>query len=120
MQTCSAAGVSKTTYACIVQADESPTKRMEGTLHEDREDHIAGKGINSLNHYNLVRKFIPMPQAMKIPEAKAAVEKEWGKLEKIPAWQLTKVRNKGENSQIVDVYSYNVKKGYSYLYMWMT
>ena len=26
--------------------------------------------------------------------AKAAGDKEWGKLEKIPAWQLTKVRNK--------------------------
>ena len=33
---------------------------------------------------------------MKIPAAKAAVEKEWGKLEKIPAWHLTKVRNKKE------------------------
>ena len=46
------------------------------------EDHISGKGDNSLKHYNLVRKFIPMPQAMKIPAAKAAVEKEWEKLEK--------------------------------------
>ena len=40
------------------------------------EDHIAGKGENSLQHYNLVHKFIPMPQAMKIPAAKAAVDKE--------------------------------------------
>ena len=37
-----------------------------------------------------------MPQAMKIPEAKAAVDKEWEKLEKIPAWNLTKVRSKKE------------------------
>ena len=37
-----------------------------------------------------------MPQALKIPDAKAVVEKEWEKLEKIPAWQLTKVRNKKE------------------------
>ena len=36
----------------------------------------------------------PVPKIMKIPEAKAAVEKGWEKLEKIPAWQLTKVRNK--------------------------
>ena len=41
-------------------------------------------------------KFIPMPQAMKIPAAKAAVDKEWEKLEKIPAWNLTKVRSKSE------------------------
>ena len=37
-----------------------------------------------------------MPQAFKIPDAKAAVEKEWEELEKIPAWQLTRVRNKKE------------------------
>ena len=37
-----------------------------------------------------------MPQAMKIHAAKAAVDKEWEKLEKIPAWNLTKVRTKKE------------------------
>ena len=61
---------------------------MEGTPHRYREDHIAGKGTNSLSHYSLVHKFIPTPQAMKIPDGK--------KLEKILAWQLTKVRNKKE------------------------
>ena len=44
--------------------------------------HVAGKGDNSLQHYNLVHKFIPVPQAMKIPAAKAAVDKEWGKIGK--------------------------------------
>ena len=33
---------------------------------------------------------------MKISAAEAAVDKEWEKLEKIPAWDLTKVRNKSE------------------------
>ena len=60
------------------------------------QDHIAGKGENSLQHYNLVHKFILMPQAMKIPAAKAAVDKEWEKLEKISAWNMTKVRSKKE------------------------
>ena len=36
--------------------------------------------IHSLQHYNLVHKFIPMPQAMKVPAAKAAVDNEWEKL----------------------------------------
>ena len=54
------------------------------------------KRDNSMQHYNLVHKFIPMPQAMKIPAAKAAVDKEWEKLEKMPAWDITKVRNKSE------------------------
>ena len=57
---------------------------------------LQEKGDNSLQHYNLVHKFIPLPQAMKIPAAKAAVDKDWEKLEKIPAWNLTKVRSKSE------------------------
>ena len=37
-----------------------------------------------------------MPQAVKIPAAKAAVDKEWEQLEKISAWNLTKVQSKDE------------------------
>ena len=44
-------------------------------------------------HHDLVHKFIPVPQAMNIPDAKAAVDKEWEKLEKMPAWQLDKVKS---------------------------
>ena len=45
---------------------------MEGSPHKNHEDHIEGKGMNSLNRYILVHLFIPMLQAMKIPDAKAA------------------------------------------------
>ena len=48
---------------------------MERAVHKHHEDHITAKGMNSLNHKNLVHKGIPMPQALKIPKAKAAVEK---------------------------------------------
>ena len=37
-----------------------------------------------------------MPQTMKIPDAKAAVDKEWEKLEQLPAWQMTNVKSKIE------------------------
>ena len=60
METCSVEKKCKTTYASVVEADESTRKRMEGSLHKDREDHIAGKGMNSLSRYNLVHKLIPM------------------------------------------------------------
>ena len=66
----------KTRLACILEADESTRLRMVKSLPNHHEDHIAGKGENSLQHYNLVHKFIPMPQAIKIPAAKAAVDKE--------------------------------------------
>ena len=86
----------KTKLACILEADESTRLRMRNSIPHHHEDHIAGKGENSSQHYNLVHKFIPMPQAMKIPAAKAAVDKEWEKLEKNSAWNLTKVRSKSE------------------------
>ena len=92
-ETCRNPDAPKTKYACFVEADE---ERLEGTLHKDHEDHTAGEGINSSNHYNLVHKFIPMPKAMKIPDAKGPVDQKCENLWKIPAWRLTKVRNKQE------------------------
>ena len=86
----------KSKLACILEASESTRLRMGESLPTHHEDHIAGKGDNSLQHYNLVHKFIPLPQAMKIPAAKAAVDKEWEKLDNISAWNLTKVRSKKE------------------------
>ena len=84
----------KTKLACILEADKSTRMRMGNSIPSNHEDHIAGKGENSSQHYNLVYKFVPMPQALKIPAVKAAVDKEWGKLKKISAWNLTKVRSK--------------------------
>ena len=89
----------KTKLACILEASESTRLRMGESLPTHHEDYIAGIGNNSLQHYNLVHKFIPVPQAMKIPAAKAAVDKEWEELEKISAWNLTKVRSK---KQVID------------------
>ena len=67
---------------------------MVNSIPHCHQDHNAGKGENSLQHYNLVHKFIPLPQAMKIPAAKAAVVKECEKTERISAWNLTKVRKR--------------------------
>ena len=66
----------QTKLECILEADESTRMRMGNSIPPNHEDHIAGKGENPLQHYNLVHKFIPMPQAMKI-------DREWEKLEKI-------------------------------------
>ena len=64
----------KSKLACILEASESTRLRMEESLPNYHEDHSAGRGDNSPQHDNLVHKFIPMPQAMKIPAAKAAVD----------------------------------------------
>ena len=85
MKICGTVGQRKTKYACTVEADESMRIRMQGYQSKNHEDHISGKGVSSMSHYNLVHKFILIPEAMKVPDSKAAVEKEWRKLQKIPA-----------------------------------
>ena len=47
---------SKTKLAWILEADESTRMRMGNSIPHHHEDHIAGKGENSLQHYNLVHK----------------------------------------------------------------
>ena len=88
--------IPKPIYGCKVESHESTRQRVESPLLTKHNDHIAAKGFTSMTHYNLVHKFIPMPQAMKISDAKAALDKEWKKLETIPAWQLEKVKSKNE------------------------
>ena len=70
----------KTKLACILEADESVRMRMGNSIPHHHEGNIAGKGENSLQHYNLVHKFIPMPQAMKIPAAKSSGGQGMGKI----------------------------------------
>ena len=58
----------KSKLACILEAIESTRLRMGESLPNHHEDHIAGKGDNSSQHYNLVHKFILVPQAKKFPQ----------------------------------------------------
>ena len=77
----------KTKHPCIVEAHESTRN----------EDHIAENGSNLISHDDLLHQFIPMPQGMKILEAKEAVDQEWEKLEKLLAWQFVQsVKSKRE------------------------
>ena len=64
------------THRNIGNADECTRPRLEGAGHKPHQDHITAKGMNSITHYSHQHKFIPMPQASKIPDAKAAVEKK--------------------------------------------
>ena len=54
--------------------------RMGNSIPHNHEDHIAGKGENSLQHNNLVHKFIPMPQAVKIRAAESSGGQGMGKI----------------------------------------
>ena len=86
----------KTICVCMVEFHESIWHRAESLQSKIREVRTAGKGFTSMTHSNVVHIFIPMPQAMKIPDAKAAVKKKWRKLETSPAWDLGRVKSKKE------------------------
>ena len=60
-------------------SDEKPNGRSSSHHHED---HIAGKCMNSLSHYNMVRNFIPMPQAIKNTRCKGSSGKNGKTLRK--------------------------------------
>ena len=45
----------KTKLACVLEANESTRMRMGNSIPPNHEDHIAGKGENSLHHYNMVQ-----------------------------------------------------------------
>ena len=83
--------IAKTKHVCLVEAHESTRQRLDSSLPKDHEDHIAGKGYNSMAHNGLAHKFIPMPLADENLDAKAAVDEEWKKIETIPALSLDKV-----------------------------
>ena len=46
----------KSKLACILEASESVRQRMEESVPNYHEDRIAGKGDNSLQHFNWVHK----------------------------------------------------------------
>ena len=47
----------KSKFACILEASGSTRMRMEESLPQYHEDHVAGRGYNSLQHYNLLHTF---------------------------------------------------------------
>ena len=72
-------------------------KHIQENQNRDNEDHIVEKAKkNSVSHCHVVHKHSPLHQALKIPDAKAAVDKSWNKLKNTPAWQESKVKSKRE------------------------
>ena len=59
------------------------------------QDKVADKGP-SLDWFGLVHTPVPIPKALKIPDAREALHKEWDKLEGKNAWDLKAVRPKAQ------------------------
>ena len=63
------------------------------SIPHHHEDHIAGNEKISLQHYNLVHKFILTPQAIKIRAAKAAMGKIGEKV-RLGTWRKSQVKRR--------------------------
>ena len=88
----------QTKLACILEANESTRMRMGNSEPSNHEDHIAGKGGNSLQHYNLVHNF-SYASSYENSGSESSGGQGMGKMEKISAWKLTKVKSK---KQVID------------------
>ena len=83
----------KTIYEHKIEAHESRRCHIQESEKRGHEDHLAK---NSLNHYNRLRQSIRFLQAMKMPDERAAVDKEWGRWRNLPAWRESKPNSKEE------------------------
>ena len=97
MKNCGSGGSNKikTKLACILEADESTRMHSGNSMPHYHQDHIAGKGENSLQHYKLVQIY-SYASSYENSCSKSRSGQGMGKLEKISAWNLTKVRSKKE------------------------
>ena len=60
----------KSKFACILEASESTRMRMEESLPKYHEDHIAGKGDNSLQYYIWYTKIFLCLKQWRYPQQK--------------------------------------------------
>ena len=67
-----------------------------GKVKRQHVDHIAEEGYVESFHCGLLHKAVSLQEALKIPESKAAVDKQVNKLKTIPAWCVKKVGAKSE------------------------
>ena len=71
-------------------------KRCQTSSSHVHPPSVHRSGSTGSFHYGLVHKLVSIQEALKIPDAKAAVDKQWEKLKNIPAWDVKKVRSKSE------------------------
>ena len=81
----------KTKYAWVVEAHESTRQRLESSLPQSHEDHIADKGHNSITSLCFCRR-----QKKSGCKSSSGQGMEEARNETIPAWKLDKVRSKKE------------------------
>ena len=90
----------KTKLACILEASESTRPRMGESLPNHHEDHIAEKGDNSLQHYDLVHICSCAP-SHENSRSKGSSGQGMGKMRKFRrgTWRKSEVRKRWSMKQ---------------------
>ena len=86
----------KSKFACILETSESTRMPIEESLPKYHEDHIARKGDNSLQYFQFGTQTCSCVLSHEDTRSKSSSGQGMENLEKIPAWDLTKVRNESE------------------------
>ena len=88
MPTLPYSGISCSTEQSVAEGCKS---RRQVLKHKEK---IASAGFTSEEFFGLIHTPIPLPKALKNDRAKAALDKEWAKLEdpSRPAWDVNKVQ----------------------------
>ena len=81
---------------CYAGGDPSFCARGEKSHRRPHQDHTAPKGYASVDQFALVHTPIQIGKAMRIPDAKKAVDDEWSAREQKKTWNMDKVRPKAE------------------------
>ena len=81
------------TYDELEHLESLQTKQQQRRPHQD---HIADAGYSSTEYQAMVHTPICIKEALRIPDARAALEKEWKKLEDLGAWNYNTVKPRAE------------------------
>ena len=89
-------------FACSAVASGRPKTEDKKEKKSDQQkiedidrihrEHFAPRGDVSSEWFACVHTPLPIPKALQIPDAKAALEKEWTKLENKKAWDISTVQ----------------------------
>ena len=86
----------KTKLACILEAEESTRMRIGNSIPHDHEDHIARKMWKFITALQLGSQIYSYASSYEDSCSESSGGQGMGKIEKISAWNLTKVRSKKE------------------------
>ena len=64
----------------------NPSGKDANSIIKKLSEDYESESIDSIEGYCMVHTPVPIKKALEMPKAKEAFEKEWTKLDKLPAW----------------------------------